>query len=420
MVQDKNSVTIRPREENLYKLWAGKNDRIPVNNQQHSFDSIEEQEKFILSMFESDDELHRYHQYRFEWYRRAKEFDPDSYPLAVCCELVSSCNLSCPMCYTYTPEFQASVIGKQRVLPWKIVKKIIDECAELKVPSMLFSWRGESTLYRSQDESGNKVTFYDILSYARKKGILEVTSLTNGQCLDDDMIRGIVDADPSWISFSIDGLESNYNKIRTPVSKKESNYNAFQKVVESIKKIIKIRNEAKKKRPQIRTNTIFPPIRENPKAYRKFMKDLGVGWVTVNEILDFRQASLPENAIIKEWACQYPFQRLTISANGSILPCTGAHNEETDLLLGRYPGADKKQIKKNGKNVTIDLHEVTLAQAWKCEQMDRLRKLHKANRRIEIETCRQCRHGAVKHGVEWIPKDWDMDAMQWKGHEWRT
>ena len=47
------------------------------------------------------------------------------------------------MCYTITEEFQDSVVGATRMLPWKIVKQIIDECAELGVYSILFSWRGD-------------------------------------------------------------------------------------------------------------------------------------------------------------------------------------------------------------------------------------------------------------------------------------
>ena len=53
------------------------------------------------------------------------------------------------------------------------------------------------------------------------------------------------------------------------------------------------------------------------------MESIGVDFVTVNEIKDFRFHDLPDERIQDEWACQYPFQRLTVSANGIILPCRG-------------------------------------------------------------------------------------------------
>lgn len=414
-----NIVKIRAREEELTEQWQEETSRMPVNNQQHSFDSVQRQQNYINAQFQTKEELEKYNWYRSEWYRRPKEYDPGNAPLAVCCELVSSCNLQCPMCYTITEEFQSSVVGVQRMLPWEIVTKIIDECVELGVPSMLFSWRGESSIYKSVDENGNQVNFADVLAYARKKGILEITCLTNGQLLTEELAKQLVDADPSWINFSIDGLEKNYNMIRAPKAKASSDYNAFNKVIENIKRIVEYRDAKGKKRPQLRTNTIYPPIAEDPMAYHDFMENLGVGWITVNELLDFRGESLPDDAIIEDWACQYPYQRLTISANGTILPCTGAHNEEKELSLGRYPGSRVKQVKIDGKDEFIDLPERTLKEVWHCSEMNEIRNIHKENKRKNIFACKHCRHGAVKHGVEWVPEDWDMDTMEWRDGLWR-
>ena len=58
-----------------------------------------------------------------------------------------------------------------------------------------------------------------------RKGILEITSLTHGQEIDEEMAKKIVEAEPSWISFSFDGIEDTYNSIRTPTKYKGKNYN---------------------------------------------------------------------------------------------------------------------------------------------------------------------------------------------------
>ena len=187
------------------------------------------------------------------------------------------------MCYTITDKFQNSVVGAQRVMPWTQVKNIIDECASLKVPSMSFSWRGESTMYRSKDEEGKVKDFADVLKYARDKGILEITSLTHGQLIDEKMAKKIVEAEPSWISFSIDGLDEKYNEIRTPANKlNDKSYNAFEKVSESIRLLVKYKKLLKKTRPSIRTNSIFPAIQNDPDAYQSYMRNIGVDFITVN------------------------------------------------------------------------------------------------------------------------------------------
>src|SRR3990170_971404 len=105
-VEQDKPLSIRPREERLKNRWAGVADRIPVNHQQYSFDSLLREEAFIRAQFPTEREREAYRWYREEWYRRAKEFDPGPAPLAVCCELVSTCNLNCSICYTITEDYQ--------------------------------------------------------------------------------------------------------------------------------------------------------------------------------------------------------------------------------------------------------------------------------------------------------------------------
>ena len=88
-------------------------------------------------------------------------------------------------------------------------------------------------------------------------------------------------------------------------------------------------------------------------------------------------------------------------------------------MLGRYPGSRRKQVNRNGREEVIDVPERTLKEAWHCAGIEQVRAIHKENRRVEIAACKHCRHGAVKHGVEWVPEDWDMETMEWKDRLWR-
>ena len=276
-------VQFRYREQELREKWLGK-ERQSVNGTQFLYVTKEKEKEFYENMYPSPAERKTFDAYRNEWYKRAKLFEYGKFPLAVTIELVSTCNLACTMCYTITDKFQNSVVGGQRMMPWKTVKKIIDEAAEIGVCSLMFSWRGESTLWKDKDENENKIDFGDVLAYARKKKILEITSLTHGQLIDEQMAEKIVKAEPSWISFSIDGLHEVYNGIRTPPNKINSDYDAFETVTNNIKRIVNLKKKLGKKRPQIRTNTIFPAIQKDPESYRDFMESIGVDLITVNEI----------------------------------------------------------------------------------------------------------------------------------------
>ena len=300
------------------------------------------------------------------------------------------------------------------MLPWKIVTSIIDECNELGVYSILFSWRGESTLYRSIDENGEKKDFADALKYAREKGILEITSLTHGQQINEKMALKIIDADPSWISFSFDGINDVYNSIRTPTKFKNKSYDAFKVVTNNLKNLVDLRNKAGKTRPQIRSNTIYPAIANDPMSYYNYLKKIGVDMITVNELLDLRDGLPDEIAINKNWACQYPFQRLTVSANGTILPCTGAHNEELGLVLGYYNGTKKNKLNDNNVNQNTDLKYLNLKAAWKSEKLENIRNLHKTGNRCEINPgCKNCSHGYKKHGFNREHSSWDYKKQKW-------
>ena len=409
----------REFDEDLKKKWSGKNDKVSVNISIYAYVTKEQEKKFVNNMHPSEENKKKYYEYREEWYRRAKEYDAGSYPLSVNCELVSTCNLACTMCYTITDKFQNSVVGAQRMMPWNSVKKIIDEAAILGVPSMSFSWRGESTMYHQKDDDGNSKDFADVLAYARKKGILEITSLTHGQLIDEKLAEKIVLAEPSWISFSVDGLAPTYNKIRTPPNKiNDKKYNAFERVSDAIKLLDKFKKKYSKTRPSIRTNSIFPAIQKDPEAYRNYMESIGVDFVTVNEIKDFRFHDLPDERIQDEWACQYPFQRLTVSANGIILPCAGAYNEEEGLVIGKYQDSKDKVIRDyKGKIVKTNLDDLSLEQAWNSKKLNEIRDIHKKGRRKEISPgCRNCHHGTKHHGVDYKPKHWDVAKQQWSVH----
>ena len=407
------------KEESLKEYWTGKEKikgtpEVNVNRIHYSFDTYEREQQFLKAQFPTKSEQIIYRQYRAEWHRRAHEFDAGDAPLAVNCELVSTCNLACTMCYTITKEFRNSVTGAQRMMPWPQVKAIIDECAKMDVPSISFSWRGESTLYQ-YSEGNTLITFPDVLKYARDKNILEITSLTHGQLIDTEMATAIVNAEPNWISFSMDGIHDQYNKIRTPKNLQGTNFDSFSKVVENIRTLIRIRNQQGKTRPQIRSNAIYPAIHNNKREYREFLQSIGIDLITVNELLDLRNGEITNDMIMENWSCQYPFQRLTVSANGIILPCTGAHKEQSGLILGRYVGSSQKLVHDvKGQPVKIDLPQLSLKDAWNCDKIEQIRKLHQAGRRTEINPgCKHCNHGVKKFGAQRLPADWDKNNLSW-------
>ena len=80
------------KEEELEDLYQNNSEkiRVPTNQTQYSFETKENLQKFIDNQFPTKLEKSKYKEYRNEWHRRAKNFDPGPAPLAVCIELVST------------------------------------------------------------------------------------------------------------------------------------------------------------------------------------------------------------------------------------------------------------------------------------------------------------------------------------------
>ena len=413
-------INIRPRDGELYKEWKHKNKTVtPTDNIHFVFATKEEEDLFYSYQFDTEEKKKLYKEYRTAWWQRATEYKHGEAPLALIVELVSTCNLACSMCFTITDKFQNSITGATRMMPWSQYTKIIDDAKSSGVYSICISWRGESTLYRVKDENGNVKTFGDAIKYACSKNFLEVTSLTHGQSLTDQLMDDIIDAQPNWISFSVDGLEEEYNKIRTPRNKKnDKEYNAFEVVTKNIQKLANKRDEKKLKLPRLRSNSIFPSISKYPEKYKSFMKSIGIDLVTTSEMGDYREHRLKDEEIDKEWSCAYPFQRMTVSANSIILPCPAADQEEEALVFGRYKGSPPKITKNYDGSVNMkSIPENTILSAWHSKKWNGLRKMHENKTRHLIEPgCRNCSHGVKKKGVSNIPSDWDVENMEWKNH----
>ena len=101
---------------------------------------------------------------------------------------------------------------------------------------MLFSWRGESTLYRVKDEDGNTKSFADVIRYANEKKLWKQV-VTHGQLIDEKLAEILVNSKLSWINYSIDGLENEYNKIRTPRNKKMTNHSMLLELLLRVLKL---------------------------------------------------------------------------------------------------------------------------------------------------------------------------------------
>lgn len=320
---------------------------IPINKGQFSLETPERVAQFEANRGFGVEE--DYKENRRLWTEYAKNQHISNYPLHVDIELASVCNLKCPMCYTISSEFKQKVNTK--LMDYELFTKLVDECATGGVYSIRLSFRGESFLHKR---------IVDCVRYAKQKGIKEVSTLTNGLRLDEEMFRQMMEAGIDWITISFDGLGETYEQIRHPAK--------YDRAVEKIANYAKIKKEAGQVKPVIKIQSILPAIEQDPQAFYDVFAPI-TDMVSANPLIDFMQSKrdMPK---IESFSCPQIYQRLVVGADGLCMMC--ANDEEGRIIVG---DANRQNI-----------HEI-----WHGAEMTRVREIHRRCAGVaELDACAEC------------------------------
>ena len=320
-----------------------------IDDPDRSWDFIEKQGDLIKF-------LHNRHQ----WYYYPKMSKVCDFPLHVDIEVSAVCNLECPMC----PRRQAD-ISEYSHMDFDIFKKIVDECVRYKLFSARLSWRGELLTHPN---------FSEFVHYIKKVArIPNVSFLTNGSKMTKEIAEEIVEAGVNYVSFSVDGIGDVYNAIRAPLK--------FETVYNAIRMLKIIRDEAGKCRPQIRVASIWPALAQDPDKYFKMMGPLADKIVS-NPLKDYRISD--KTRFKQNYICQFPWERLFVGSDGRVQPCS---NSVERLYIG-------------------DFRKETLAEIWKGEKMEKLRKAQLEKRSNEYLACSRCSYKVDVDFMGQFEKDW--------------
>lgn len=271
------------------------------------------------------------------------------FPDHVDVEISTLCNMQCPMCYRRTETFKEKI--NQSFMDFSLFKKIIDECAENNVFSIRLSLRGEAFIHPD---------VLKMVAYAKKKGIKEVSSLTNLLALNEEKFRELVVLGMDWLTISFDGLGETYENIRKPAK--------FKKSYEKIKKFKEIKKRMKSNKPAIKIQTLWPAIKSNPKEFFNAFVPY-VDQIMINPLIDYLHN---DKDIVYHggFICPVLWQRLVIGADGKVLLCS---NDEM------------------GKEILGDLNFHTIKEIWHGSKMNKIRRIHREKHAYrELEVCREC------------------------------
>lgn len=327
---------------------------IPINKGHFDLDTEERTESFSEKMATGWEE--EYAEYRRLWTELPKQQKVSDYPTLVDLETVSVCNLRCPMCPTVTDHYQ-EIINKglppkesPRLMDVRLAKRIIDEIAG-KVFALRLSLVGEPTMHKKLPE---------LIGYAKKAGIREVSFLTNGSKLDIDYFEELAVAGVDWITISIDGIDKEYNEIRMPLK--------FDDAIRKLHDIKEWKDQRNLLKPVIKVQGVWPAIRPHPTEYYNIVAPL-VDLVAYNPLIDYLHLD-SEIEYEEGFSCPQFYQRIVVNSNGTVKMCS--NDEHRSVIIG-------------------DANIQTIYEIWHGEALSGLRKKHKRyNGFMEYEACRQC------------------------------
>jgi len=284
---------------------------------------------------------------RSQWYYYPKQGKVPDFPLHVDFEAAAACDLSCPMCFRVRDDYSKT---DMKVMPLDLFKKGIDECVKYNLYSIRLSWRGEVTI---------NPNLVEMVRYAKEKGIKEVSFFSHGLRIDGELAEGLVDAGLDYLTFSVDDLHEEYDKIRAPIT--------FEIITERIRNMRRLRDEKGNGYPKIRINSVWHDGKGKDffqKLYDYFGSTVDYMTYTPEYAHDGTTVKLRPN-----FTCQYPFQRVSIFWNGVVPLC----------ITDKHP-----------KYVIGDLNNESIHEIWHGERMEYARKLHLEHQADQLAPCKVC------------------------------
>lgn len=289
-----------------------------------------------------------YQKYRWKWENYPKKYIVEKVPIHLDLELTTRCNLKCIMC----PRTNNNIPIMD--MPLKLIKRIIDEFAEKGGSSIKFVYLGEAFLYPH---------LFEVIKYAKKKGIIDTMIATNGNLIDRKNAIGIIKSGLDFIIFSIDSCHSEiYEQIRV-----KGNLN---KVIEGLNFLNQLKRFYDLDKPKIQIQAI--PMDSNKEEiksgeYERYFEQYA-------DVIRF--SPYCEDYTIKrtlgakpDFYCGQVYQRMTIRADGKIQTCCG----------------ERKDSKIVG-----DINKGTLEEAWNSEKFNKTRELMKERKSHLIKGCKTC------------------------------
>lgn len=285
---------------------------------------------------------------------RLEEFT--DFPKVVLIDTVSYCNLRCSMCV------HKHMTRKKGIMSWDLYTKIIDEISDnnkdVRVWLVFF---GDPFVIKRR-----KPSIFDMISYAKSKRLTDTVLNSNGNLMDIDSAKKLIEVGLDAIYFGIDAYTpETYAKLRVGGD--------HSKTIENIRGLIRLKKEMKSEKPNVVVQ--FVEMESNAheiKDFIGFWNNEGANVKIRPKISWAGMIDAPNQQIGNEhrWPCHWLMQSISIADDGRVVLCP------VDL---------------DARVVVGDITKQSIKKVWQ-NAMKELRILHKESKFDELPAmCRDCK-----------------------------
>lgn len=253
-------------------------------------------------------------------------------PLHINLAMIDACQMLCPHCYR---QHNPTKYGKKR-LTWDECRAIVDECADLGVPSMFFGSGSELFLHKNG---------MDILEYAADKGIMDNFICTNGELMTPDITDRIIAAGITRVNVSLDAATAEtFAKVRGE---------GYETIIENLNYFIERKKELGLRLPILRISFVNYNLNTHEKDQFVQQWQGRADIVDIQTPMNIRLVDVQPYTELDDMPCSYPWEMMMINWDGNIMPCCNEFS----------------------KYVTVgNIADMGVLEAWNSEAMEDLRR----------------------------------------------
>lgn len=281
-----------------------------------------------------------YNEYRNSW-NSTTRLSQNEFPLHLDFELNDSCNQACIMCprNSRTHQNTGYSLGTKSRFDLYDFKKIIEEGSKYGLRSINLGAYAEPLTHPQ---------FFEFVSIAESHRIIDIRMITNGILLTPATSDTLLDSAITNIFISIDAAtKETYSSIRG---------SGYDLLIQNIEYFLKRRESRSQTIPFVRVSFVHMNSNKHELAefLDKWQKRVDFIDVQPGEDLSIHPSSSDSHGKKQRIKCISPWQRLSILANGDIIPCCSFYgryipigNIKTTTIYDAWHGGRMQSVRQN-------------------------------------------------------------------------